>query len=288
MMIKHTFTIANLILLSLVSFFCVKGCYNALATVQAPTVTDQSDVRGIIPRARFHSQPLSAYAPITTRNLFKTQKKETQKSVEVDLEGMEPTDLNLKLWGTVTGETKNAYAVIEDLKERRQDLFRAGDTIQNATVKLILREKVVLNVGGKDEILEIEKMEANTGRRSVGYRPPIGPTTAFNSRPQRITLNRSQIEDAMQNVTDLMGQIKVRPHFEDGRPDGLQLSSIKPRSIFRRMGLRNGDIITGVDGQQIESVDDALKFYENIRSAANMTVDIKRRGRPRTIEYNIR
>ena len=82
----------------------------------------------------------------------------------------------------------------------------------------------------------------------------------------KISLQRSQIDAAMENVTDLMSQIKVRPHFTDGKPDGIMLSSIQPRSIFRRMGLRSGDIITGVDGKEIESVDDALQFYENLSS----------------------
>jgi len=54
------------------------------------------------------------------------------------------------------------------------------------------------------------------------------------------------------------------------------------------MGLRNGDVITGVDGQQIETVDDALKLYENIMSTSNVEVQIKRRGREKTIQYNIK
>jgi general secretion pathway protein C len=53
------------------------------------------------------------------------------------------------------------------------------------------------------------------------------------------------------------------------------------------MGLRSGDVITGVNGSSLVSVDDALKIYENMKSSSNMSIEIKRRGRNRTIDYNI-
>ena len=155
-----------------------------------------------------------------------------------------------------------------------------GDTVQNATVKMILREKVILSVNGKDEILEIEHARSLAGSR--------GPyKTVRKSRRQNITLKRSQIESSVKNVNELMKQVKIRPHTENGQAAGLMLSSIQRGSIFRRMGLRSGDVITGVNGNSLVSVDDALKLYENMKSSSNMSIEIKRRGRNRTIDYNI-
>jgi general secretion pathway protein C len=101
-------------------------------------------------------------------------------------------------------------------------------------------------------------------------------------------LRRNQIDSAVQDVAQLMNQVNIRPHFNQGQPDGMMFSRIRPNSIFMRMGLRNGDIITGVNGRAISTVDDALGFYEGLKSADNVTVDIKRGGRPRTIEYTIK
>ena len=91
------------------------------------------------------------------------------------------------------------------------------------------------------------------------------------------------IDDAIQDVSKLMTEIKIQPH-----ESGLALSDIKPNSIFRRMGLRNGDVLRSVDGQEIHSVDDALKLYESLKSADNVNVVLQRRGSERTINYNIR
>jgi general secretion pathway protein C len=53
------------------------------------------------------------------------------------------------------------------------------------------------------------------------------------------------------------------------------------------MGLKSGDIITGVNGKKIESVDDALKLYESLKSSSNVQLQLKRKGRQKTINYTI-
>ena len=80
-----------------------------------------------------------------------------------------------------------------------------------------------------------------------------------------------------------MAQAKIVP----GK-DGLVITAIKPGSVFRRLGLRNGDVIEGVNGRNVQSVDDALVIYNRLRNDASVTVDIMRRGRKRTMQYSIR
>lgn len=287
---KNIFTVANIIFITLLSYLGVSGFYQALTSTQGPAHPDEfREISQSVSQEKNVTHPLSYYQKVNDRNLFKTGKAPEIKSESqvVDTGKIGLTDLNLKLWGTVTGDDVSAYAVIEDTKARKQNLYRTGDAIQSAVVKLILREEVILNVGGKDEKLEIEKVTASkAGRKS--YTPGRVGAAARPTRAQKITLRRSQIEDAMENINDLMGQIKIRPHFENGVPSGLAVSSIKSKSIFRKMGLRNGDVITGVDGQQIETVDDALKLYENMMSTSSVAVQLKRRGKEKNIQYNIK
>jgi len=282
------FITVNLALLTFGIYLGVSGFYRII-TAQVVLESPTSNMKKIDIVEREIYRPLLFYKAIIDRNLFKTgmESGEKKKSTNVNLDEIKQTELNLKLWGTVTGPATYAFAVIEETKNRNQSLYRTGDTVQNATVKLILREKVVLNVDGRDEILEIERLDTKMKRgvssissRSGRYSKPL--------RAQRITLRRAQIQSAMENVSDLMSQVKIRPHFENGQPDGLTLSSLKPRSIFRKMGLRNGDIITGIDGSPIQTVDDALKFYENLTSSSNVALQLKRRGREKAIEYKIK
>ncbi len=296
-------TIINLLCLTAAAYLGVNLFYKALdrRLATAPMVT-----AAVIPQAKeitVRPKAESHYRLILDRNLFKTKAVAApapEKAKELDLAALEQTQLKLKLWGTVAppegvsqeGEDSKAYAVIEDTSLRQQNLYRKGDSVQNAQVKAILREKVVLTVNGKDEVLEMEKLESGKGgpiRRGVSSSSVAArPSSSGATRAQRITLKRSLIEDSIKDITKLMTQVKITPHMEDGVPNGLALSNIQPNSIFRRMGLRNGDVLMGVDGQQIQSVDDALRLYDSLQTAENVKVDLKRRGREKAIEYRVK
>ncbi len=276
---KKYFNILNIFLISAAVYFGVNAFYitatSKLDHEHPATPTGKqisSPKEGTV-------LPKSYYNTISQRNLFNTKKK-TDKIETVSIETLKLTDLKLKLWGTVTGDSGKTYAVIEEQKGKKQNLYKVGDSIQNATVKIILREKVVLNVNGKDEILELEKVTGD-------YKSIIFPGRSKKSFSQSINLKRSKIENAVKNVNDLMKQVRIRPHFYNGKPDGLILSSIQPDSIFTEMGLKSGDIITGVNGKNIESVDDALKFYESLKSSSDVQLQLKRKRRQQTINYNI-
>jgi general secretion pathway protein C len=280
-MTSRYFTISNILLITIAVYFSISGFYKVatyrLDPVPPPRVVGDRQISSVEDET---SHPLSYYQPIVERNLFNTNKDADSKPVSIKIETLKQTELKLKLWGTVSGLGGQTYAVIEEAKSRQQNLYKVGDAVQNATVKMVFREKVILSVNGQDEVLEIEEIR---GRSSVRR----APLTATKSRRQKITLKRSQIESSVKNVNELLKQVKIRPHTENGRAAGLMLSSIQRGSIFRRMGLRSGDIITGVNGSSLVSVDDALKIYESMKSSSNMSIEIKRRGRNRTIDYNI-
>jgi general secretion pathway protein C len=232
-------------------------------------------------------RPLSYYRTIVERNLFNTKTGVESAPEKLDLEALKPTDLKLRLLGTVSGDKKDTYAVIEEVGKKQQHLYRVGDTIQNATVKTILREKVVLHVNGEDEILAIEKKSGKSSSANYAGKSFSPTLNQKDATLEKISLQRTQIDAAVQDINSLMKQVRIRPHFTNGEPDGLRLTGIRPNSIFYRMGLKSGDVITGVDGKDIVSVDDALKLYQNLQSSSDLKVDIKRMGRSKTLEYHI-
>ena len=295
-MINRNFIIANFLLITAGAYLCVNTFYTLITArldygVPAPIISSQAAPAPV----EYSIAPLTDYKAITSRNIFNSGNEpvaETPKTEAVDIDKLKETDLKLKLWGTVTGQDKRAYAVIEDTKAREQNLYRTGDSIQKAVVKLILREKVVLRVDGRDEILAMEEIRSGKGRRSSkrslrSSSPAGSPKLPVSSYPRKIRLKGAQIEKAMQNLGDLMQQANLRPHIVDGQPAGISITGIKPNAIFRKMRLRNGDIITGFNGNSINSVEDAMKVFEDLSAGSNIQLQLKRRGREQTLDYSI-
>ncbi len=73
------------------------------------------------------------------------------------------TSLDLTLLGTITGAPANRRAIILDKKKKGQEIYGQGDSIQGSLIKEIQRDKLILTVNGKDEMLLPETPKKNTG-----------------------------------------------------------------------------------------------------------------------------
>lgn len=286
---RRYLTLVNYLLITWAVYFSVDAFYRTSASMlQVADPQATAEKKSMIQDGEA-VRPLSYYRPITERNLFALKEEEAPKiEPKLDVEELKQTELNLRLWGTVLGDEGDSYAVIEDAKDRSQNLYKIDDQIQNAVIKEIHREKVVLMVNGEYEILQMEEMKTGAPVRRAGLRQREAEAQR-QVQPARssISLKRENIESAVANLNSLMKQVRIRPHFKDGKPDGLTLSGVRAGSIFSEMGFRNGDVIVGVDGKNIESVDDALSLYQNLQSANSVQVQIRRRGRLQSIDYQI-
>lgn len=291
MSIKRIFFIINLLLIALGIYLAVKGIYGVAISrfdTQPPTGT----VRNTSARIQETDRPSYAnFQAIAQRNLFQTNTASPKTAESIVLDTLEETELKLKLWGTIAGDAEKSFAIIEDESKREQNVYKINDTVQNATLKMILTDKVVLSVSGKDEVLQLQKRSSGSSSTTSGSSSSLRTASSSSSSSAttttRISLRRAQVNSAMENLTDLMTQITIKPYNEDG-VEGLSLSNIKANSLFRRMGLRNGDVLVAVEGQALTSVDQAYQLYENLKSSDSASVEINRRGRSRVIQYRIR
>jgi general secretion pathway protein C len=266
-------------------FFGVKAGYRLLLGELAPCAISRATERESSKNAAAAIHPFSEYAVISRRNLFGTQEPSDRQRISSDIERLRQTRLKLKLRGTISGPEDTACAVIEDASGKGQFLVKVGDAIQDAVVVMILKGKIVLQVSGREELLEMDQWTSG-----LSASPPSSSSLTpaqVDDRQQVISVKRSQIDEAIKDINQLMKQVRIIPNFNQGKPDGLTISGIPQDSFFSQIGLRSGDILSGVDGKAIESVDDALKLYTGMKSSSRVKLQLKRGGREEVIDYAI-
>lgn len=123
---------------------------------------------------------------IVTRNIFQASLESTVQKPAAEIEELAPTSLDLTLLGTVTGNERDARAIIVDNKENKQDLYQVGDAVQGAFIESIERGKITLDVNGNKEALLIKERE--------GGGP--GPPDAVQPRQRLVPGERSEINAA--------------------------------------------------------------------------------------------
>ena len=248
------------------------------------------------------SLAVPVYTKIVERNIFgATEKVEAVPVEEVGpIETLEETSLQLSLQGTIAGDSASARAIILDQRKRSQDIYRVGDSVQEAQIRQILRGKVILRHGEKDEILiMVEGKDKPQPAAKVNSRRRPGRQTRRPAQTAPLEESSGEIEEvtipiakdvlqsSMNDLNDLMTQVRVRPYFRRGKPEGLIVSQIKSGSVFAKLGLMNGDIIANVNGKQMSSPEEAFQFYNSLKSGKAVSIEITRRGKKKMLNYDI-
>jgi len=288
---KHYQTIFNLLALAMIIFLGVDLFY-MITRAQLGQVDAKEVIMHRAPSLkRDQNLPSGNYQAIIDRNIFgsiqtETEEVKTEAEEKKEIEAPpEPTSLKIALLGTVVGDQQSTLAVIEDKGKKKQDLYREGDAVQGAIIKKILRGKVILRVGDKDEILTTEEDAASHTQKPYPRSKPIQKATRKQST---VMVSRLELQKSLKNIHQLLSQARIRPFFKNGKATGLAISNIKTGSFFTKLGLKNGDIVQGIDGREIKSPDDVLEVYERLSSGSRVAIEIERAGEQKTIDYEFR
>jgi len=93
---------------------------------------------------------------------------------------------------------------------------------------------------------------------------------------------RAELDAVRTNFHDVLKKVRLVPVR-----GGFKVFSIKPGSIFARVGLENGDVLTAVNGEILSSPGSLVGLYGQLGTIEEVTVDLTRRGRGNTLRYRI-
>ncbi len=262
---------------------------------------------------REEKRPPSYYAAISTRDIFNSVKPQELVPTPAPV----ITECKGKLLGVVVnkGQPDESYAIIETIADHKQDAYRVGKTVPNCgTVKEVAWEQIILSRDGRDEIMKLQLSAALTGPPQ-GVATGAGAVTFGTGRPagsapgapaagaaagaagadsairqisdNEYQIDRSEVDNAIENMNQLFTQMRAVPHFEGGKAVGFRLFAIKQGSLFDKIGLRNGDIIQEINGRDISDAAAALQMFQDLRGERQITVKAIRNKEPKTLSYTI-
>lgn len=228
--------------------------------------------------------PRSEYQPIVHRNLFGTTRQAAENPLGIDLEALEKTKLDLKLWGTVFDAHGTTYAVIETRQGQGQTLYRVGEYIENARIRLILRHRIVLSVAGRDEVLELHESLQTAGMSPERrLSPERGPDPS-----QLIAVNPELLAAFLAQPENLGQQAQLEAADLESGGTGVRLTKLENGSVLQKLGLAQGDVIESAQGVPVSAPEDVAGLLEDLTAAGETTVSVQRRGQTLSIRYVLR
>jgi len=196
-------------------------------------------------------------------------------------------------WVAVGTELLNGVVA----SEITRTMFRASD----GTVKYLWEKTEPKKDAGSTSTLA-SLTNSKTKKTGPGGRPARPSKTT--SRPGRagkgmegVTkvddfeyhIDRGLLDEKLQDLGALGREARVIPNYdrESGSYKGFKLIGVRPNSLYRNIGIRSGDVILQVNGEEMNSPSKALELFTKLQTSNEISLDIKRRGKVETLVYKI-
>jgi len=223
------------------------------------------------------------YSEIVQRNLFSGGYPQTGLSRSQALDSLDSAEeLGLKLSGTIAGGPAVSRAIIENSKDKSVNLYSIGDTVASATVESIQRDTVILRHQGRQLML---KRQAGTGSSgSMNARndkaPPTAKTAVASAKAAPMPMPASPMEQILQKV-------RIEPYRQDKRTEGLMLSGLEGVPLAEKVGLKNGDVIQAINGQNLTSKQKAFQVFMKAKTQPRVDIQLLRDGKSKDLSLKL-
>lgn len=212
-----------------------------------------------------------------------------------ELSGARPCTLPLRLVATMEAGLVS-WATIRDAETGRVGPFGPAEFVRlGVPLVSIERGRVYLRNEGVLEVLELGAEPPPTKKplqkaKQAATVPGIpGQEDAIRCDSEHACMiSREFVDSLFGNPAKLMGQARVVPAVRDGETRGFEFRGIKRDSLPQMLGLGNGDIITSVNGNQLQSIDQVMGLVTKLRRASNLSITLERKGAVVRKELEIR
>ncbi|MFQ5901017.1 MAG: hypothetical protein ACE5IH_05615 [Thermodesulfobacteriota bacterium] len=261
-----------------ISAFLVSNITNRVIVwkLRAPVYSPTKGVKGLAPASK--REPGKSLLDIVSQ---------ASESHDAPVKRDIPFLTTYKLIGTAVGKRSSSYAFFENISKRNQIILREGESIDGGVMlKKVSSGRVVLIAGGRETTMEIvyeDDRTKDSKRASLSVKRPS------SAQPSELTrnLNRREVEVALEDLNKVMTQARIIPYMVKGETKGYRVFSIRPGSIYTKVGLKNGDVMQVINGVKLDSPEKAYQLFQQLKDESRLTLDILRRNQKITITIDI-
>lgn len=211
------------------------------------------------------------------------------------------SELPLALVATIeSSDPAYSMATIHDTETGVLGPFEVGEAIRPGVVlHAVDRGRILLRAGQDLSYLELPKPNERKKRRSnkkkkkkstkrkKNPRAIPGAEEAIECKKDHCTVEREFVDRLIQKPALLAKQARIVPAVRDGETRGFKFYGIRPGSLPKLLGVKNGDLLMAVNGIDLDSMDRAMSLYTKLRRANHLSVRIQRKGKIVTKEIQI-
>jgi general secretion pathway protein C len=193
------------------------------------------------------------------------------------------TSLKLTLRGVfASNEMDRARAIVGDARGQ-ENHYAVGDPLPGgARLAEVYPDRIILDRNGRYETLRLPKDRTSAVLSDI---EPGAAVAGTATKAAAFTRYRNEIR---QNPSAFLNYVRATPaRGADGKFIGFRLQAGRERGALNELGLRPGDIVTSINGVQIDSPAKGMKAMQTLAEGDSVSVTLLRDGQESSLSLNV-
>jgi type II secretion system protein C len=199
---------------------------------------------------------------------------------------------------TVLQDSVKSLASVQVRGKKGIISFREGEKVQSlAQIGSIQGKRVVLKnlKSGRCEYIENKKAKKRPTKSPIKIErdPKKGKKLLANSNIKGIVnegdtfkIKKDVRDKLLENISEVMTQARA---IQIKNPDGtlaFRMQEIVPGSIYSQLNIKDGDIITGINGKRFTNINELMSLFGQLKDIDHFEIGLKREGKAKNLEYD--
>ena len=102
----------------------------------------------------------------------------------------------------------------------------------------------------------------------------------------KFAIKKALRDEMLGNINEVLTQARA---VQIKNPDGslsFRIQEIVPGSIYSKLNIENGDIVTGINGKKFTNVNEIMSLFGQLKEKDHYEISVLRNGMEQTLEYN--
>ncbi|MBD3670600.1 MAG: type II secretion system protein GspC [Gammaproteobacteria bacterium] len=259
-------------LMIVIAFSAASTTWNLVSVFQPPVYTP-SPVAGSTPSIISPQTPKQS--SLSQLHLFGSAQSASQGPIDAP-----ETRLNLVLNGVIASDSKLIARAFIGTAGGNEKSYRLDEAVPGgAVLKEIYDDRVILQRNGRFETLRMPKKVSSIVMQAD---EPVSTEPASGKDLIRPDVTREEVlqykNKLLTSPNDLAGAIRQRPVRRNGKIIGYRLFPGSEKDAFNRLGLKPGDIVTGVNGMPLSDPSSAMALYGQLPTMQELNIEVERQG----------
>jgi len=194
-------------------------------------------------------------------------------------------ELGLKLIGAIAGDPATSRAIIQNKATGVALPYKIGDMVGSATVESIESDRVVVRHAGRRKVLPLQSGAVTPAKGRASEDKPQSatpPRKAGSTEPQTLQ-NRPKLS----YVEDVFHKARIEPYVRNGRTEGLKITGLQDTPLTGFFGLKNGDVVQVLNGQNLTSKQKAFQVLQKAKMQSKLQIQLLRDGKTKELSFDL-